>query len=147
METHRRESRWCIAIFRCNCRVSCVRRSIDREKHIRYVFHSMTLASKPSGVPAVERVVAGLADLVVGDLTPGAQLPSEADLAETYGVSRLTVREAVRVLAGRGLLELSRGRRATVREPDGSAFGDFLAAAMRHDTKGLFDLIEVRQAL
>ena len=107
----------------------------------------MTLASKPSGVPAVERVVAGLADLVVGDLTPGAQLPSEADLAETYGVSRLTVREAVRVLAGRGLLELSRGRRATVREPDGSAFGDFLAAAMRHDTKGLFDLIEVRQAL
>jgi len=98
-------------------------------------------------LPAVDRVVAGLTDLILGELSPGAQLPSEGELAAAYDVSRLTVREAVKVLSGRGLLELSRGRRATVREPDGSAFGDFLAAAMRHDTKGLLDLIEVRQAL
>src|SRR5258708_2079609 len=98
-------------------------------------------------LPAVDRVVAGLMDLILGKLTPGAQLPSEAELATTYDVSRLTVREAVKVLSGRGLLDLSRGRRAIVREPDGSAFGDFLAASMRHDAKGLLDLIEVRQAL
>jgi GntR family transcriptional regulator, transcriptional repressor for pyruvate dehydrogenase complex len=98
-------------------------------------------------LPAVERVVAALTDLILGELTPGAQLPSEAALAATYDVSRLTVREAVRVLSGRGLLDLARGRRATVREPDGSSFGDFLAAAMRHDAKGMLDLIEVRQAL
>src|SRR5215475_6046040 len=98
-------------------------------------------------LPAVERVVAGLTDLILGELSPGAQLPSEAELAATYEVSRLTVREAVRVLSGRGLLDLSRGRRAIVREPDASAFGDFLAARMRQDTKGLLDLIEVRQAL
>ena len=98
-------------------------------------------------LPAVDRVVAGLMDLILGELTPGAQLPSEAELATTYEVSRLTVREAVKVLSGRGLLDLSRGRRAIVREPDGSAFGDFLAASMRHDAKGLLDLIEVRQAL
>jgi len=96
---------------------------------------------------AVDRVVAGLTETVVGELTPGAQLPSEAQLASDYAVSRLTVREAVKVLAGRGLLELSRGRRAVVREPDGSVFGDFLTAAMKHDPKGLFDLIEVRQGL
>jgi GntR family transcriptional regulator, transcriptional repressor for pyruvate dehydrogenase complex len=98
-------------------------------------------------LPAVERVVAALTDLIQSRLGPGAQLPSEATLAATYDVSRLTVREAVRVLSGRGLLDLARGRRATVREPDGSAFGDFLAATMRHDAKGLLDLIEVRQAL
>ena len=98
-------------------------------------------------LPAVERVVAALTDLILGELTPGAQLPSEAALAATYDVSRLTVREAVRVLSGRGLLDLARGRRATVCEPDGSSFGDFLAAAMRHDAKGMLDLIEVRQAL
>jgi len=98
-------------------------------------------------LPAVDRVVAGLMDLILGELSPGAQLPSEAELATTYDVSRLTVREAVKVLSGRGLLDLSRGRRAIVREPDGSAFGDFLAATMRHDAKGLLDLIEVRQAL
>jgi len=100
-----------------------------------------------SAHPAVDRVIAGLTDMVVGELAPGSQLPSEADLAARYGVSRLTVREAVKVLAGRGLLELARGRRAVVREPDGSALGDFLGAVMKHDPKGLFDLVEVRQAL
>jgi DNA-binding FadR family transcriptional regulator len=103
--------------------------------------------SSSAALPAVDRVVAGLTDLILGELGPGAQLPSEAALATTYDVSRLTVREAVRVLSGRGLLDLSRGRRAVVREPDGSAFGDFLAATMRRDAKGLLDLIEVRQAL
>ena len=49
-------------------------------------------------LPAVERVVVALTDLILGELTPGAQLPSEAALAATYDVSRLTVREAVRVL-------------------------------------------------
>ena len=102
---------------------------------------------RSSAHPAVDRVVAGLIDMVVGELTPGARLPSEAELAAAYAVSRLTVREAVKVLAGRGLLELARGRRAVVREPDGSAFGDFLAAVMKHDPKGLFDLVEVRQVL
>ena len=47
-------------------------------------------------LPAVERVVGALTDLILGELTPGAQLPSEAALAATYDVSRLTVREAVR---------------------------------------------------
>jgi GntR family transcriptional repressor for pyruvate dehydrogenase complex len=104
-------------------------------------------ATRSTAHPAVDRVVAGLTNMVIGELTPGAQLPSESELAVTYAVSRLTVREAVKVLAGRGLLELARGRRAVVREPDGSAFGDFLSAMMKHDPKGLFDLIEVRQAL
>jgi DNA-binding FadR family transcriptional regulator len=96
---------------------------------------------------SVDRVVARLMDRILGELTPGSNLPSEGELATEFAVSRLTIREAVKVLAGRGLLEVSRGRRAVVREPDGSAFGDFLAAAMKHDPKGLFDLVEVRQAL
>ena len=77
--------------------------------------------------PLVDRVVAGLTRTIRVDLSPGARLPSEAHLAVTYAVSRLTVREAVKVLAGRGLLEVARGRRAVVRKPDGAAFGDLLA--------------------
>ena len=108
----------------------------------------MTLSSgAKNSRPAVDRVVAGLADFIIGGLGPGVQLPSEAEIATTFEVSRLTVREAVKVLSGRGLLDLARGRRATVREADGAAFGDFLSAAMKRDAKGLFDLIEVRQAL
>ena len=93
------------------------------------------------------RVVIGLTRTIRDELTPGARLPSEAEIARTYAVSRLTVREAVKVLAGRGLLDLARGRRAIVRQPDGAAFGDFLAIATQHDTKSFFDLMEVRQAL
>lgn len=88
-----------------------------------------------------------LANAILTEMTPGTSLPSEAELASQYAVSRLTVREAVKLLAGRGLLELSRGKRATVREPDGSAFSDFLASMMRSDSKGLFDLVEVRLSL
>lgn len=101
----------------------------------------------PEQASAVDRVAARLTELILGGLAPGTRLPSEATLAADYRVSRLTIREAVKVLAGRGLLEVSRGRRAVVREPDGSAFGDFLAAVMKHDPKGFFDLLEVRQAL
>ena len=97
--------------------------------------------------PAVDRVVARLSDLIVGELAPGARLPSEAELAASHKVSRLTIREAVKVLAGRGLIGVARGRRAVVREPDGAVFGEFLATVMRHDAKGIFDLVEVRQAL
>lgn len=104
-------------------------------------------ASAPREASSMERVVSALTELVLSDLEPGASLPSEAELASTYEVSRLTVREAMKVLAGRGLIDAGRGRRAIVREPDGSAFGDFLSAVMRHDTKGLLDLVEVRQGL
>jgi GntR family transcriptional repressor for pyruvate dehydrogenase complex len=96
---------------------------------------------------AVDRVVTGLMQAIHDDLAPGAQIASEAQLATSFGVSRLTVREAVKVLAGRGLLDVGRGRRAVVRQPDGSAFSDMLAIAAQHDTKSFFDLMEVRQAL
>jgi GntR family transcriptional repressor for pyruvate dehydrogenase complex len=96
---------------------------------------------------AASSVADELTALILGQLAPGLSIPSEADLAERYDVSRLTVREAVKMLAGRGLLELARGRRAVVKEPDGSAFGDFLTSIIQYDPKGLFDLVEVRMAL
>jgi GntR family transcriptional regulator len=50
------------------------------------------------------------ADITSGALAPGARLPAEPELAQIYGVSRITVRHAVRDLAGRGLVVVSRGR-------------------------------------
>lgn len=96
---------------------------------------------------AASSVADALTDMILGQLSPGARLPSEADLAARFEVSRLTVREAVKMLAGRGLLDLARGRRAVVREPDGSAFSDFLVSLIHNDPKGLFDLMELRISL
>ncbi len=102
---------------------------------------------RDDGVTAVASVADELVRRIVGELTPGASLPSEAELAAAYGVSRVTVREAVKMLAGRGLLELSRGRRAVVREPDGAALGEFMGWIVQYDPKGVFDLVEVRLSL
>ena len=50
-----------------------------------------------------------------GELPPGAQLPSERDLASTYGTARNTAREAVRILADAGLVITDQGKGSYVR--------------------------------
>ena len=102
---------------------------------------------RPGRLSAANSVADDLGHLILTQMQPGASLPSEADLALRYAVSRLTIREAVKLLAGRGLVELARGKRAVVRAPDGSAFADFLTVVLHQDSKGLFDLVEVRLSL
>jgi GntR family transcriptional regulator, transcriptional repressor for pyruvate dehydrogenase complex len=46
----------------------------------------------------------------IGRFLPGEKLPTERELAGQLGVSRTTVREAMRVLQGEGLIETRRGR-------------------------------------
>ncbi|WP_332685674.1 FadR/GntR family transcriptional regulator [Devosia sp.] len=96
---------------------------------------------------AAMTIADALAREILSEMSPGVSLPSEAELATRYDVSRLTIREAVKLLEGRGLLAIARGRKAVVREPDGAAFADFLTSVIRYDSKGLFDLVEVRLAL
>lgn len=55
--------------------------------------------------------------LNLGLLLPGDRLPSERVLAEGMGVSRVTVREALRVLQGEGLLLTRRGSARTTIAP------------------------------
>lgn len=103
--------------------------------------------SRPDQSTAAGAVADDLAQMILSELAPGTSLPSEAELAARYDVSRLTIREAVKLLEGRGLLVIARGRKAVVREPDGAAFADFLTSIIRYDPKGLFDLVEVRLSL
>lgn len=66
-----------------------------------------------------ERLVGELVnDIVSGAFPPGAMLPSEAELAERAGVSRLTVREAVKSLQAQRVLEIRRGRGTFVNPVD-----------------------------
>jgi DNA-binding GntR family transcriptional regulator len=50
------------------------------------------------------------AEITSGALNPGVRLPAEPELASIYGVSRITIRTAIRDLASRDLVVVSRGR-------------------------------------
>ena len=59
-----------------------------------------------------------LQDIQSGRLLPGDKLPSERDLMELYRVGRPAVREAMQSLERMGLVEITHGERATVKELD-----------------------------
>lgn len=84
---------------------------------------------------------------VLENLEPGSLLPAEKDLAERYEVSRLTIREGMKHLVGRGLLDTSQGRRARVTRMQGIPLTSFLAYAATGEPASVLDLIEVRIAL
>ena len=53
-----------------------------------------------------EQIVQQVEDSILqGQLKPGDQLPAERDLAQRFGVSRTAVREAVKALCEKGLVE------------------------------------------
>jgi GntR family transcriptional regulator len=56
------------------------------------------------------------ADIASGALSPGAQLPAEIELADSYGVARMTVRRAIADLVEKGELVVLRGRGTYVAE-------------------------------
>lgn len=70
---------------------------------------------KPAGVrpgpgKAYERIAESIrARVVGGELEPGSRLPTETELAVEFGVSRATVREALRLLAAQGLIRTAKG--------------------------------------
>ena len=47
---------------------------------------------------------------------PGDKLPNELQLSEELGVSRITLREAIRILVARNVLEIKRGKGTFIRE-------------------------------
>jgi GntR family transcriptional repressor for pyruvate dehydrogenase complex len=67
-----------------------------------------------SVVPRVLRADAVLrqleAAISLGQFRPGERLPSERELVELFGVSRLSVREGIRSLICMGLVEARQGR-------------------------------------
>lgn len=65
--------------------------------------------SKVSGSRVSEQVVAQVRDAVFGGMRPGDWLGTESELAAKLGVSRLTMRDAVRTLEAQGMVEVKVG--------------------------------------
>jgi GntR family transcriptional repressor for pyruvate dehydrogenase complex len=63
-----------------------------------------------AGGRASQQIVDQIVDLLrSGELEAGHRLPSERQLAEAFGVSRVTVRDAIRILQARGLMDVKVG--------------------------------------
>ncbi|ACZ00175.1 transcriptional regulator, GntR family [Thermomonospora curvata DSM 43183] len=67
--------------------------------------------------PAYAKVAAAIREAILfGELAPGQAIPSEAQLVQQYGVARETVRRAVAMLRGEGLIVTEHARGSYVRE-------------------------------
>jgi GntR family transcriptional repressor for pyruvate dehydrogenase complex len=96
-----------------------------------------------------EQIVQQVEDSIVkGSLRPGDQLPPERELAEQFGVSRTAVREAVKALREKGLVEAYPGRGTFITDGTSHAIRQSLDRMMKIGTpEGSGCLAEVREIL
>src|SRR3954451_3222677 len=86
------------------------------------------------------------AAIVTGKLTEGGRLSPERELAEQFGVSRVTVRDALRSLEAMGLIEVKVGARggAFVTAPTGSKVAQTMSDMMLMSVMSPEDIVEAR---
>ena len=101
-----------------------------------------------NGKPLAEQVADYILNFIVDSgLEAGAKLPNEFELAERTGVGRGTIREAVKILVSRNILEIRRGAGTYVSDRQGIV-EDPLGLAFIKDKKHLaMDLLNVRLML
>jgi DNA-binding FadR family transcriptional regulator len=111
-------------------------------------------ASAPAFAPIArterlaDRVAAALIESITsGQLQPGDKLPPERDLCERFGVSRPVLREAVRSLIAKGLLEDSPRRGHVVSALGREAVTESLSLYLRGQRLDVGKLLEVRTVL
>src|ERR671937_422816 len=94
-------------------------------------------------VAQIERAIFG------GQLSPGDRLQSERELAEEFGVSRITVRDALRILEARGLIKVKVGASggAFVSEANMDRVAESLSTMLRLRRMTLSELAEARKVV
>ncbi|MHB2169376.1 FadR/GntR family transcriptional regulator [Alsobacter sp. R-9] len=109
----------------------------------------MTQLSRGAVKDIVDRIGS---DIVSGTIEQGAILPKEEELAASYGVGRSTLREAVKVLSGKGLVRTARRFGSQVCTSDEWNFLDpdvlgWYAAAPVNVPGLILSMIELRSAI
>jgi len=114
----------------------------------------LNLVAEPQGMfapIAVARASSAIAEqirsaIVTGQLGEGDRLPPERELAEQFGVSRVTVRDALRALEAMGLIDVRVGARggAFVTVPSGDVVGQTMSDMMMMQAITPEDIVEAR---
>jgi len=85
--------------------------------------------------------------IMSGEFVPGDRLPPERELAEMFGVSRPSVREALNILGASGLVEALQGGGTTVKSLMEQGSGNSLSDMIRVEQERALDVIEVRKCM
>lgn len=87
------------------------------------------------------------ASILAGDFSPGDKLPPERELAEMFGVSRPSVREALNMLTASGLVMSYQGGGTVVMSLVETSAVNPLSELIRVEQERALDVIEVRKGL
>lgn len=85
--------------------------------------------------------------ILAGEFAPGDKLPPERELAELFGVSRPSVREALNLLASSGLVESYQGGGTVVKSLVELSAGNPLSELIKGEQARALDVIEVRKCM
>ncbi len=95
-----------------------------------------------------DEIIEQFKDLVgKGELKPGDQLPTERALAESIGVSRPSLREALNTLQAMGFIEIRPRRKIIVKSVAEQLVEDPLTRLLEDDGNKVFELLELRRAM
>ena len=84
---------------------------------------------------------------IVDKLKPGDMLPPERELVQTFGVSRSSIRDAIRSLEAVGLLEPRQGVGTVVRDVSAHSMLAPMASMLLQKRKAITELLDVRNIL
>ena len=93
-----------------------------------------------------ERLAEHIEELILhGDMSAGQPIPSERELAERFQVSRSAVRDAVRMLAARGLVEVRHGVGTIVTQNGEEPYQASLELLLRRGQYTRLELLDLRR--
>lgn len=95
-----------------------------------------------------EQVVVAIEDsILAGEWQAADPLPTESELSDQFKVSRAVIRDATRMLAAKGLVDVQHGRGVFVTESQAEAFGEALLLALRRAGASVWDVEHFEQII
>ena len=96
----------------------------------------------------IEQILSFIHNYIIeGNLQPGTALPSEKELSGQLGVSRFSLREALRVAQAQGLIDISQGKKPVVAHPSSAPAASLMKLAIMRISRSFFDLAIARAGL
>jgi GntR family transcriptional repressor for pyruvate dehydrogenase complex len=85
--------------------------------------------------------------IVTGEIAPDTRLPTEAELCERFNVSRSVIRDAMRTLAARDLIEVRQGYGMVTSQPSDVSFSEALIILLMRSEVSVGDVRDLRVAI